>query len=290
MMPDVSSIFSALIDWLKWSDIGSLFILAFALHSVSVMAVGISRSRVLAVRCGIGVFTLWLAIAVSTGGLNDPDHLLAISMRGMLIAVTATGCLTLLFSLLESIRGWILNLLIRPVQRWSDRRAARQRQRQEAKRLRAEEQRRLEDQRRAAPQQRQAAELARRQDAIAHAEQLHRDQVRFDVRLFYDRYRRELADLLPEDKVDAYFQSFLTDSTDADVFAQRAERLKDMIRERLELSSRKQQAGFETIDEVIAHYDEKRRVISQLPVDAEVREDFLMQLDESMERDLREFL
>lgn len=139
--------------------------------------------------------------------------------------------------------------------------------------------------------ERERKELNRKeQESKRQTEANRREQIRFDVRLFYDRYRRELADVFPEEKFDAYFQSFLTDSTAPELFEQRAERLKDMIRDRLELSSRQQSAGFETIDAVIAHYDGKRQLISQLPVDDEVREDFLMQLDDSMERDLREFL
>ncbi len=260
------------------------------MHALGIVIRGPTATPPIASLSGIGVFVLCLGIAVADGCLDDPGLLMAVAIRGSLLGVVVTGVMTLTTSCVQCVHRQLLDGLFRPIGRWRDRQRGKRARRCELKQRKIEEARLLEEQRLAAPQQRQAAELARRKNAIAHTEQLHRDQVRFDVRLFYDRYRRELADLLPEDKFDAYFQSFLTDATDANVFQQRAERLKDMIRERLELSSRKQQAGFETIDEVITYYDEKRRMISQLPVDDEVREDFLMQLDESMERDLREFL
>lgn len=280
----------AIIRILEAVSFESLVVLALVMHVLGIALARPPGARPLAITCGCALFVIWLTAAVLTGGLTDPSHLLSVLMRGMLLAVIATGSLTLVFGFCQSVYRRFDGSFIRPFRSWRERRRGKRARRDELKRRKAEDERLLEEQRLAAPQQRRAAELAHRQDAIAHVEQLHRDQVRFDVRLFYDRYRRELAELLPEEKFAAYFQSFLTDSTDADVFEQRAERLKDMIRERLELSSHNQPVTFESIDQVIAHYNEKRRVISLLPVDDETLEEFQIDLDESMKSDLKEFL
>ena len=156
-----------------------------------------------------------------------------------------------------------------------------------ARHRKRQEQRGREEFERSRPEREQSQQLTLKTQQ-AKAQQ--REQIGFDVRLFYDRYRRELADVFPEDKFAAYFHSFLTDATATDVFELRAERLKNMIRERLEISSRRRTLVFDSIEDVIAHYDDKRSLIISLPVEEEVQKEFLMQLDDSMERDLREFL
>ena len=276
--------------WMHEPAIESLVMLALILHVVSAGFTRGSRIRSVAMRLGYGMCFLWLVLVVSTGGLSDPSHFASVTIRSLLLAVSVTGVLTLVFSAVRGLYEFLDGVLLKPIRRIRSSSQAR-------RRLQAEEQRQLElqqqqqlDHELAVPQDVEAAERGLRQQQAEQAAQQQREQIRFDVRLFYDRYRRELVDVFPEEKFDAYFQSFLKDSTAPEVFEQRAERLKDMIRDRLELSSRHQSTEFTSIDEVIAHYDGKRQLILKLPVDDEVREDFLMQLDDSMERDLREFL
>lgn len=276
-----------LVDFLETPQFESLILVAVVLHLLSSCCDVPSGARRFAAACGCVVIIVALVAGLLTGGLHDPFHLVAVSVRGLLIAAIVTGILTLIFQLAAWIYTCLCSCMIAPIrQRWTDRQVHRK---QQSERLRLQEQRLGKDDQ-LNPEQTAVAASELEQQRVEQCAQHRREQIRFEVRLFFDRYRRELADVFPEEKFDSYFQSFLTDTTAPDVFEQRAERLKDMIRDRLELSSRQSSTEFTSIDEVIAHYDGKRQLISQLPVDDEVREDFLMQLDDSMERDLREFL
>lgn len=248
------------------------------------------QRRVWAVRSGVVAFLILMAVSISECGLEGPDVLLSFVFRSAITALAVTGILSLGFSIFI----WCSEVLFRrPVRRIQTYAAAIQKrslQTQQQRLLEKQQRREQLEWQRTRPEREREEHHQREQNARKETEARSRDQIRFDVRLFYDRYRRELAEVFPEEKFDAYFQSFLTDATAIDVFQQRAERLKDMIRERLEISNRRKTPAFESIEDVIAHYDEKRSLILKLPVAPEVIEDFYMQLDESMERDLREFL
>lgn len=151
-------------------------------------------------------------------------------------------------------------------------------------RLAKSEQERLQPER-----ERQAAELEAERTRLLEEQQT-RDQLRFDVKLFYDRYRTELQSVFPQDTFDAYFSSFLTDSTPLDLFEQRAEQLRDMIRDRLQLGGQEQHR-FETVEDLLQYFTEQKRRLTELAADdPDALETLVSVLAEAQDRALEEFL
>lgn len=138
---------------------------------------------------------------------------------------------------------------------------------------RAEEQARL-------TQQREAAALAQRQ----------REDTRYDVELLYDRYRAELADKLPPQRLAEYFDQYLTDSLTAEAYSNRADQLKQMIRDRADVKQGVQLPEFESIEQIIEHYRTKKQRLKFLDLDEDTLETLEVTLDEIQDREVRKFL
>jgi len=120
------------------------------------------------------------------------------------------------------------------------------------------------------------------------SDQIARDDARLQCRLLYDRYRSELQQVFPQDVFDSYFTSFLADSTPLDVFEQRAEQLKDMIRDRLQLGVQEQRR-FESPEEVIQYFAEQQRRLTALVADdPDVLDTLICDLAEARDKALKE--
>jgi len=159
--------------------------------------------------------------------------------------------------------------------------------RQRRKERRAQQQSEAEWQRRQ-PERELAARQQQEEERNHQIESRRREQLRFDVRLFYDRYRSELQAVFPQDTFDSYFASFLTDSTPLDVFEQRAEQLKDMIRDRLQLGVQEQRR-FENPEEVIQYFAEQQRRLTALVTDdPDVLDTLICDLAEARDKALKE--
>lgn len=116
-----------------------------------------------------------------------------------------------------------------------------------------------------------------------------RAAMRYELELIYDRFRSELKDNFPPERFELYFSQYLTDEQDPKVFAQRAEQLKKMIHERVDVKSRNRRPTFQSLDEIIAHFHEQKQQIQSLGLDDDV-ESLEITLDELQDREIRRFL
>lgn len=138
-------------------------------------------------------------------------------------------------------------------------------------------------------------ERERQAEQLEHQEKMNaakrqRANIRYDLELLYDRYRAELADKISSDRFEAYFKTHLTENLSPEVYEQRAEKLKSMIRDRLNIRSKPSKPEFESLDEVIEHYRDRKQRLAYLGLDEDELETLRLTLDDMQDRDLREFL
>ncbi len=170
---------------------------------------------------------------------------------------------------------------------WQGRRAERQRRSQEERLERQEERNRPHRDRQARLERQIQETQAQRQQR----DQTVRDQLRYRLQLTYDQHRTELAGKLPPDQFATYFEIFLTNQLSPDEYARRASQLEQMLTDKLGSASRRRRPKFESIDQVIAHFEAEKERIRQIPtLDEDSRETLIIVIDDAQDLAIQELL
>jgi hypothetical protein len=170
-------------------------------------------------------------------------------------------------------------------------RVHRERQASDQQRHRREEQQRAEANSPERLRERQAAEERRRTEE----EQLRRDRkrrenVRFEIRLLYDRYCAELQDKLPEEKLQTLLAEFLSDQHPPDEVETRGEALQIMLKDRLGLQDTASQTRFQSLNEIAIFYGRQRDALNDLGYDPETLDSLHKSLNKQEDAAIRQFL
>ncbi|MCA9076494.1 MAG: hypothetical protein KDA93_15825 [Planctomycetaceae bacterium] len=163
------------------------------------------------------------------------------------------------------------------------------------RRLRRQQERLQRQEERTRPQRERQARLERQvQETQAQRQQRDqtvRDQLRYRLQLTYDQHRTELADKLPSDQFATYFENFLTNRLSPDEYARRANQLEQMLVDQLGSPARRRRPKFESIDQVIAHFEAEKERIRQIPtLDEDSRETLLIVIDDAQDLAIQELL
>ncbi|MCA9077360.1 MAG: hypothetical protein KDA93_20200 [Planctomycetaceae bacterium] len=243
----------------------------------------------------------WVAllIFVSAGLLIRPQpdgsDLLVVLICGLVFAgylVTSSWLVMPLLALISNatlIGPWrsLSQLAKRALVAWQGRRAERQQRTQDERTQRQAESDRTHHDRRANLKrqvQKAQADQQRRNQTV-------RDQLRYRLQLTYDQHRVELAQKFPPDQFAAYFERFLTNQLGPDEYARRAGQLEQMLVDQLGLPARRRRPKFESIDQVIAHFEAEKERIRQIPtLDEDSRETLLIVIDDAQDLAIQELL
>ncbi len=135
----------------------------------------------------------------------------------------------------------------------------------------------------------QDAERIKSETEQQRKNQYQREEIRLSCQLLYDQHAVELQDRFPQQRLDDYFEQYLSDSFPIEIVQQRGRLLKEMIESSLEQSGGNKQK-FSSLSEITAYFQERRQEIKSLDYDEQTEQSFLSSLSQQEERITREFL
>ncbi len=254
------------------------------------------RNRPRLVRLSLGV--AWLAfIAFLAAGLvlrtpTNGGRLFVLLLSGLSVAALTFGMVGLLSP--GFVTGFDL-LVRRPIgrmkrQRWE--RAQRRAEKLDAERKARERERSEREWEAARPEReraRQAAEAERQQQL---KEERQRDQKRFELQVLIDQHWQQLRQHLTGEQISLWFDQFLREDVPLGMFEQRVELIRQSITELIsDPDNADAEADFSSIEEVLAHFAEKKQSIRDLETDDPDLIDTLVKVVEGEEsRALERFL
>ena len=239
-------------------------------------------------RLGLLILIAWMMRRIVLDGFQDVGALTVSFVRGLAMATTVTCTCWLVLPVLDYFVDVLWRRPALGIRRWF----SELRKTHSARKV--EMQRRFEEQGvRTAAAERSPAEDRMQQELLQRQreqkkQQRQREQVRFETQLLYDQNRTALEQSFPEEKFNAYFTTFLTDDLDPGTFKSRAEQLTRMITERLQHDSPSQQ--FDTLDDVIAHFDQKAALLATAGLDEDTTETLKIAFAHAKDQAIEEFL
>lgn len=284
-----------LLDWIRADELLTLLVLIGLLifagqQLTSPSSVAYRNARRLA---GFSI-VLYAALAFFTWPPASAADVLDVVIRSLLAGGVAFGAGTVVLGALSGLVGDPVAAIRSWFHRWKAR-SARQAAEGKAKREAAERERREQAElERTRPEREARRREAAEREALRQQEAPVREQLQFEVRLFYDRYRAELQSTFPPDVFESYLSKFLTEGTPLEQLEQRADQLKEMIRDRLEIRPAREKPDFQDIDDVIAHFAQRKQRIRELELsdsdDADVKDTMIAALDAAQDKAIRELL
>lgn len=249
------------------------------------------RVRIWGLRVGVLSFVAWYVRDIRSHGLWGAEQVVVTGLRGLLVLLYVTCTSWLLISIAACVMNDVigasharLHARWRHLINWLNRAFSKRLANpiSGSERPESDPKDRL-DREEAASKVAEARKLAKQQ-------QLRRDELRYELQLLYDRHRVELSESIPKERFDAYFEAHLTDTLEPDVYATRAEQLKEVIRERAGVLKRTKQPVFESIEDVIEHYRAKKQRLRLLDLDDDTLETLEVTLDDIQDREVRKLL
>lgn len=238
-------------------------------------------------KLGVLSFVAWFVREFLNHGVGSAEQLWVTACRAVIVMLNATATSWILLAigscLYHDVFGW--------GHRWIKARRTRAAERKRARR---------KPRRQSAPvaQHDPEAELdeLERQKLLRDQEQLRanetqrRAEMRYDVELLYDRYRSELTEKFPPERFADYFETHLTKDIALEVYEHRSEKLKAMIRECLDLDSRRVRHQFDSLEGIVGHFAERKQRLQLLDLDSDEVETLQCAIDDMMDREIRKFL
>ncbi|QDT91459.1 hypothetical protein Pan161_31170 [Gimesia algae] len=239
-------------------------------------------------RLSLLTLTAYVLFEASWNGIYDTTTLLAIVLRGLILAGMALGmswialsALDLLFAPLGRLnRSWQT-----AVTRWQYNRGQKQREREEKERRRQEQ----DEWERTAPERERQQQEQQQAEAQRNAEQLQREEIRLSCQLLYDQHAPALLTRFPRERLAEYFEQYLSDGFPIEIVEQRGKLLEEMIASSLEQTTGNKQK-FASLNEIAEYFQEQKQEIDSLNYDDQTRQSFLSSLNLQEDRAIREFL
>jgi len=210
------------------------------------------RLENLGIKVASAVGVIYALASVSSQGINTAADLARIAMRSLAAGALVLGPAWVVLSVGAFIYRHYQRMASAVESRLAARKRVSERRRQDAEEQERQRQRDLEWEctrpereqaareaaeiaRIAAEQQRQQAQIAaeqRQQEAQRQAdEQRQRENVRYQCRLLYDRYAKELKTSMSQKRFDEYFVTYLPDRYSAEEVERRGAELQAMLRD-----------------------------------------------------------
>jgi hypothetical protein len=118
--------------------------------------------------------------------------------------------------------------------------------------------------------------------------QKRRDDARAKCELLFSLHAPELADRFPRELFDDFAQRYLSDVHSPDYVEQRAQQLEDIIRQHLEKVQPVKK--MRSLEELTTALQEEKQRIEQLPVDQEIKDLLLIELEQRFDELIKRFI
>jgi len=228
-------------------------------------------------RAAAVTYVLFACYAVCVLKPTSAADLVHIAFRGLFAAGLTLGLFWILIPLIGVVHRAVLSV----AQATAARPTVSTRQQSEAEqRLRDETLRQQADR-----NARENHEAARKIDA-GHR----RDEARMRCLMLYDRHGELLADQFPRERLQEYFDHYMSDSSAAEIVEQRAQTLTSMIDNWVAQSKSRQKKQFESLGELAAFYQRQREEVTPLPYDPDVKDSLLCNINIQEEQAIQRFL
>jgi hypothetical protein len=215
-------------------------------------------------RLGAGAFVVYACSAAYTDQPSRAENYLPILLKGALAAGLVSGAALVLLPIATFVYDHTLGASLRAVRAASAR--TRRRSADRRTRRQQEEQRKRDQQsyENAAPE-RERARLQAQAYAYAAADaQRRRDQARASCTLLYDRYAVDIAKRYTKEMFTEFVSQHMTDQLPAELVEQRAEDLKNLLRQHYETVH--PPSKFRSIEEAYRWQAEQIELIEHLPI------------------------
>lgn len=291
-MPVVSYGLALLDEWTETLEYGDTF--PQLLFTVVLLLVGQHaiadrpRLRLAGLWIALLAFLAFIARLVVLHGVSDPWILTAAAIRGLLAAGLITGLSWLVLPLLALFYESLIEPVLRRPREWFER----VRLWREGRQFRHSQRQDQQAWERAAPEREAEATKAAKQQRRQAAEQQQRDETRFRIRLLIDQHREQLGDRFPDAWLQRYFVDYLGDGLSSKEVQRRADQLREMVLETVKplMSPEKSPHAFEGIDEIAAHFREKKDRILATDYSEPMKDIFLMDVEDAEKKAIQEFL
>lgn len=225
-------------------------------------------------------FLAYIAAAVSFDGYDPLDSLFAYSVKGAVFAILTIGTSRFLATL--AIWTWEILMFLprRLAARMSE---ARRRAEAEARWLQEEQerQRRQEQDRIEREQRRRDAEEYQRGSAetakLQAIEQRRRVDARAECELYYGKHLEEMASRFPKSMFNTFMQTYMNDRDPVDAVEERGKQLRRIMRKHRKTATRTPEPH--TVQKLTDWFLNEKERIESLPIDEELREEHLVQLN-----------
>ncbi|QDU10899.1 hypothetical protein [Gimesia aquarii] len=280
---------SSLMELVEQGETLTLLFIIAVLYYVGQLAVAHNgQLKKWGLRISLLTLTAYVLFEASRNGIDDATALLAIVLRGLILAGLALGMSWILLSALD--------FLFAPLGRWNRSWQATVRQRQHNKaqkqRERTEKEHRQREQdewNRMAPEREQQQRAQQQAEAQRQADQRQREEIRLSCQLLYDQHAPALQARFPRERLADYFAQYLTDAFPPNLVETRAALLKETLVASLEQTTGNKQK-FSSLNEIAEYFQEQKQEIESLNYDAQTRQSFLSSLNVQEDRAIREFL
>lgn len=240
-------------------------------------------------RIASAMFLLVVGIELLSGEFSDPfafasATISALVMSGLVLGLCWTFLPFPLFLLQQTVGGGMGKF-----QRWNCDRQRRRTEKEQAREAREQERRRAEAWKQNAPERKRQQQAEERRKKNQADQQRRREEVRLRCQLLYDQHATELRDKLALERLEAYFQQYLSDEHTAEMVEQRGELLREMIEQSLgtELS---RQSEFSSLEQIAVYFKERRTEIERLEYDVITLQTIQASLSAQEEASIRAFL
>ncbi len=117
-----------------------------------------------------------------------------------------------------------------------------------------------------------------------------RDDARMRCLMLYDRHSTTLAERFPRERLQEYFDHYMSDKSPPEVVEERARTLVALIDEWVAQDKTRQKKEFRTLEELAAFFQKQRDEVAGLSYDADIKDSFLTNINIQEEQAVRRFL
>ncbi len=276
-------------ELLREDDIPTLIGVALVLNYVGQSAVS-HHPQIKKLGYGISLlaFASYALIEIFHFGIQGAEGLFSIVFRGLIIAGMMLGTtwiimsiITFLFSPVDNIKKFFQESRMRSQQKKE--RAKREEENQQQKKRDQQEWEQMAPERECRQKKQQAT--AKKQTNEQHK----REEIRLSCQLLYDQHAIELQDRFPRERLNEYFNQYLSDRFSVKIVEQRGLLLKEMIESSLEQVKGNRQK-YSSLNEIASYFRKQKQEIESLDYDVSTRQSFLSSLNHQEDRAIREFL
>ena len=142
----------------------------------------------------------------------------------------------------------------------------------------------------ASRQQAENMERERRDNVTRADAARRRDDARMRCLMLYDRHSTALAERFPRERLQEYFNQYMSDKSSPEVVEERARTLIALIDEWVAQDKTRQKKEFRNLEELAAFFQKQRDEVAGLSYETDIKDSFITNINIQEEQAVRRFL